>query len=87
MKTLLITIVFVVTGSNAAYAGNQIFQSQFKKLDTNTDGVLTQQEIQAQPTLVRFTNFFYQDSFLLADINKDGFIDIEEFIANEEYSF
>ena len=84
MKILLFTIVTIILSSGVANADNNLLREKFKELDRNHDSLLTQQEIQAQPVLIRFTNFYPPGSFISADINKDGVINIEEFIANEE---
>ena len=84
MKTLIIAIILLVSGISSVYADIDELRAQFGKLDINTDGVITKEELQAQPELIRFTNLFNQRSFLLADINKDGLIDVREYIANEE---
>ena len=87
MKTLIITIMFTVTGIGHVLADIDVLKQEFMKLDINTDGVITKDEFQAQPELVRTTNFFSQGSFILADINEDGVIDVKEYVANEEIRY
>lgn len=67
-----------------AYAASETLAERFNELDRNRDSLLTPDEIQSRPALVRFTNLYYRDSFRWADANKDGLINFEEFIANEE---
>ena len=87
MKKLIIPTMAVLLSSSPVYAENKLHQDQFNKLDTNSDGMLTQNEIQAQPVLIRLTNFYYQYSFISADVNKDGQISLDEFLANEQDTY
>ena len=84
MKTLCSVILMQVMCTGTVFAGNEIFKQQFVILDTNRDGFITRHELRDNPEMIRFTNFYGQDSFSLADFNKDGMIDIKEYVANEE---
>jgi acyl-CoA-binding protein len=53
-------------------------------LDRDVNGLISHDEVQSQPSLVRLMNLYYQDSFLEADVNKDGVLDREELYAYEE---
>lgn len=84
MRVLLISIISVVLNFSVAYADNKKVQNQFDELDRDDSGFISRDEVQSQPTLVRFMNLYYQDSFLEADYNKDGMLDREELFAYEE---
>ena len=84
MKALLIAIISIVLNFGVAYAGNKLVQKQFSDLDKDLSGFITQDEVQSQPDLIRSMNLYYQDSFLEADINEDGVLDLEELSAYEE---
>lgn len=84
MRALLIGIFSVVLGFGAAYADNKYLQKQFDQLDRDVNGLISHAEVQSQPSLVRFMNLYYQDSFLEADVNQDGVLDREELYAYEE---
>jgi len=79
--TAVLSILFFTGNADACMVKtNDIFF----KIDTNGDGLLTYNEVSAQPDIVRFTNLYYRDSFYLADINSDGVLNIQEYLANEE---
>ena len=84
MKTITTPIIIsiMLLSSNIAFAN--IDKNRFANLDKNRDGVLSKHEVESQPEVIRFTNLFGNDSFRLADINKDGLLDFEEYQANEE---
>jgi Ca2+-binding EF-hand superfamily protein len=81
---LSILFVSVCSYASIAYAGDDPLREQFNQLDNNSDGMLTRAELNAKPELIRFSNFYAQGSFRLADINKDNQIDFREFEAHEE---
>ncbi|MGD8526273.1 MAG: EF-hand domain-containing protein [Thioalkalispiraceae bacterium] len=87
MKTLIITMMLTVSAISRVYAEIDEVKAQFWKLDINNDGLLTKEELQAQPEIARLTNLFNQRSFILADINEDGVIDVKEYVANEEIQY
>ena len=84
MKALLIGLISIVLNFGVAYADNQVIQNQFIQLDKDLSGFITQDEVRSQPDLIRSMNLYYQDSFLMADINQDGALDLEELYAYEE---
>jgi Ca2+-binding EF-hand superfamily protein len=84
MKMLSIILFTVCSYASIAYAENDPVRSQFNQLDNNGDGILTRAELEARPELVRYSNFYAQGSFRLADINRDNQIDFREFEAHEE---
>ena len=67
-------------GFGAAYADNKYLQKQFDELDRDVNGLISHDEVQSQPSLVRFMNLYNQDSFWEADVNKDGVLDREELL-------
>lgn len=85
MKALLIGLISIVLNFGVAYADNPLVQSQFSQLDKDLSGFITQDEVQSRPDLIRSMNLYYQDSFLQADVNKDGVLDLEELYAYEEH--
>ena len=84
MKALLIGLISIVLNFGVAYADNQLVQHQFRQLDKDLSGFITQDEVQSHPDLIRSMNLYYQDSFLEADVNKDGALNLEELYAYEE---
>lgn len=84
MKALLIILISIVLNFGVAYADNKLIQKQFNDLDRDLSGFISNDEVQSQPNLIRFMNLYYQDSFLQADINEDGVLDLEELYAYEE---
>ena len=84
MKAFLIGLISIVLNFGVAYADNKLIQKQFSELDKDLSGFITQDEVQSQPDLIRSMNLYYQDSFLEADVNKDGVLDLEELSAYEE---
>lgn len=84
MKALLIILISIVLNFGVAYADNKLIQKQFNDLDRDLSGFISNDEVQSQPNLTRFMNLYYQDSFLQADINEDGVLDLEELYAYEE---
>jgi Ca2+-binding EF-hand superfamily protein len=84
MKALLIGLISIVLNFGVAYADNELVQNQFSELDKDLSGFITQDEVQSQPDVIRSMNLYYQDSFVLADINQDGVLDLEELYAYEE---
>ena len=87
MKLIFTTIIAALFISGTASAGISPDQKMFIQLDVDGDGVLTQKEVMSQPAAIRFTNLYSQGSFMLADINKDGFLDLEEYMVNEEDTY
>jgi hypothetical protein len=83
MKILPIIFVTVLGCTSIAFADNN-FREQFNKLDNNNDGIITRAELTAKPELVRYTNFYSENSFYFADINNDNQIDFREYVAQEE---
>jgi len=84
MKALLIGLISIVLNFGVAYADNKLIQKQFSELDKDLSGFITQDEVQSQPEVIHFMNLYYQDSFLEADVNKDGTLDLEELYAYEQ---
>jgi Ca2+-binding EF-hand superfamily protein len=69
----LIPLGVAVAGDNDQYANksDQALGASFKKLDTNKDGRISQAEAAVDSTVV----------FASADLNGDGYIDSEEWMA------
>jgi len=84
MKMLPIIFVTILIFPGISFADNDRLREQFNKLDDNNDRMLSRAELLAKPDLVRFSNFYPQGSFRIADINEDNKIDFREFEANEE---
>ena len=87
MKTLLIMMILsfqILSNANADIDENKF---QFIKLDINSDGLISQEEQQKNPELYRFTRLYSLRDFILADIDQDGYIDMKEFVANEEITY
>lgn len=87
MKALFagfITTVFLFSVSTMVPAENRYLNKQFNDLDKDGDGVISRHEVQSQQRYVRFMNLYYSNSFSQADVNKDGILDKDEFIAYEE---
>ena len=57
---------------------------QFRMLDINNDGVVTEIEVDSRPDVVRYMNLYSNSSFGLADVDDDGHLDEAEFAAFEE---
>jgi Ca2+-binding EF-hand superfamily protein len=77
-KDFLIALVAVISFPLGAFAAGTepSTQENFKQLDVNHDGVISQQEAQADKQLTK--------DWSKADTNKDGQIDESEFSAFEE---
>ena len=84
MKNSLIVALFTILVSANAHSARSDDVQLFTLLDTNRDGVLNKQEVYTNKKAIRFTNLYYQESFYKADINSDGLLDFNEYIANEE---
>ena len=57
---------------------------QFRTLDANQDGRVTEIEVDSRPDVVRYMHLYSNSSFGLADLNDDGSLDEAEFAAFEE---
>ena len=68
----------------AATAGEPGIDEQFRMLDTNRDGAVTEIEVDSQPDVVRYMHLYNSSAFGLADLNDDGRLDEAEFAAFEE---
>lgn len=76
LRTLLTgTCLLATTAAGTAFAQDADSNALFKKLDSNGDGQISQQEMQNLPTLV------HQKKFDEADSNHDGKVSSEEFMA------
>lgn len=91
MKKLIIVTAFVLTTAlslplqaTVEYKYNTVIVNQFIQLDTDGDGLITRQEIAAQPELTRGMEVSVAGGFEMGDFNSDGFLDWPEFLANEE---
>ena len=67
-----------------SFQGNPVIVDQFIQLDTDGDGLVTRQEVSAQPELTRGMEVSVVGSFDTGDFNSDGMLDWPEFLANEE---
>ena len=83
MKVMLMTLAVALCTSSMAYAGDSILRDQFHQLDVNGDQRVSKVELRRQPELVRYTNLYPRDSFLFADVNEDGYLNEEEYVAHE----
>ena len=89
-KSLLTTVVIIASTFSLpleayeSYHGNPVIMDQFIQLDADGDGLLTRQEITAQPALTREMEISVSGSFDTGDFNSDGMLDWPEFLANEE---
>jgi hypothetical protein len=62
--------------AGAAFAGDDTTEQSFKDLDTNKDGVLTQDEAAMDDALIV--------QFVEIDTNRDGILSISEYIDGTE---
>ena len=67
-----------------AVAAEPAVNEQFRVLDANQDGKLTEIEVDSRPDVVRYMHLYSNSSFGLADLNDDGSLDEAEFAAFEE---
>jgi len=63
---------------------NAAIKTQFKQLDSDSDGFINKAEVNAQPELVKNMNVYGGDNFAMGDIDADGVLSWNEFLANEE---
>jgi hypothetical protein len=89
-KSLLATAVFMATAFSfplqayESYQGNPVIVDQFIQLDADGDGLITRQEVTAQPEFTRGMEVSVSGGFDMGDFNSDGMLDWPEFLANEE---
>ena len=89
-KSLLATVVIITAAFSLplqayeSYQGNPVIVNQFIQLDADGDGLLTREEVSAQPVLTRDMDVSVVGSFDTGDFNSDGMLDWPEFLANEE---
>jgi hypothetical protein len=89
-KSLLTTAVIIAAAFSLplqayeSYQGNPVIVNQFIQLDADGDGLLTREEVSAQPVLTRDMDVSVVGSFDTGDFNSDGMLDWPEFLANEE---
>ena len=89
-KSLIATAIILTTAFSfplqayESYKGNPVIVDQFIQLDTDGDGLITRQEIAAQPALTRGMEVSVAGGFDMGDFNSDGMLDWPEFLANEE---
>jgi len=69
-------------GDFCAY--NSAIKTQFKQLDSNGDGYINKAEVNAQPELVKDMHVYGGDNFAMGDIDEDGALSWNEFLAYEE---
>lgn len=70
MYKLMITIMALGIGS-VAFAGDEGKEETFKKLDSNMDGMLSQQEATADREVI--------EKFARIDTNRDGYVSAAEY--------
>ena len=87
MKIIMILMILFLQIPVKVVADIDEVKFQFIKLDINGDGLISKKERINNPELFRFTNLFSQGDFVLSDINQDRYIDMEEFVANEEITY
>jgi len=63
---------------------NSVIKTQFKQLDSDSDGFINKAEVNAQPALVKDMHVYGGDNFDMGDIDSDGVLSWNEFLANEE---
>ena len=82
---IILTVAFSLPlQAYESYQGNPVIVDQFIQLDTDGDGLITRQEVAAQPDLTRGMEVSVVGSFDMGDFNSDGMLDWPEFLANEE---
>lgn len=81
---ILTTALSFPLQATVTYKYNSVILNQFIQLDTDGDGLITRQEIAAQPELTRWMEVSVAGGFEMGDFNSDGFLDWPEFLANEE---
>ena len=84
MRTVFLSMLVVALGSGISFAESESIQHQFMQLDTDSNGVITGNEVNSKPEVTRYMHLHYDGSFSTADVNKDGVIDRAEFNAFEE---
>lgn len=83
MKTMLTVLAATLCTTSMAYAGDMVLRDQFHQLDVDGDQLVSKAELRRQPELVRYTNLYPRDSFLFADVNEDGYLTEDEYVAHE----
>ena len=63
---------------------NSVIKTQFKQLDSDGNGFINKAEVNAQPELVKNMYVYGGDNFAMGDIDADGVLSWNEFLANEE---
>ncbi len=85
VTALMLTVALSLPSQAAVtYKYNTVIVDQFIQLDTDGDGLITRQEIAAQPELTREMEVSVAGGFEMGDFNSDGVLDWPEFLANEE---
>lgn len=85
MVAIILTTAFSLPlQAYESYIGDPAIVNQFIQLDTDGDGLITRQEIAAQPVLTRGMEVSVVGGFDMGDFNSDGMLDLAEFLANEE---
>ena len=83
MKVMLMSLAAALCTTSMAYAGDLNLRDQFHELDKDGDQRISKVELLRQPELVRYTNLYPRESFLFADVNEDGYLNEDEYVAHE----
>jgi Ca2+-binding EF-hand superfamily protein len=81
---MFFSMLVMALGIGISMAESESIQHQFMQLDADSNGVITDNEVNAKPEVIRYMHLHYDGSFSTADVNKDGVIDRAEFSAFEE---
>ncbi len=84
MKRTIVSVFVFALVAGAALAQHSDPRSSFTRLDADGNGYVSQEELKAQPRVVRDTSLYAYGSFELADVNDDEQLSEAEFSAFEE---
>ena len=84
MKNMIVSVFVFALFGGAALAQHSDPQSSFTRLDADGNGYISQEEVKAQPDVVKDTSLHGYGSFEVADVDDDAQLSEAEFAAFEE---